>query len=405
MALLIKPGISDFAFGAASVGGSGETFPLLFGGTWQAGDNYVVTFTFPATGTILDVGDGYVTGVTPKNCFTYKNKVYIVAGSTFYFSALDNPLMWNDTTGLNGNGFVNTTSFLGASEDLAAIANYQGKLAFFGRQTVQIWNVGALDSGYGQSQVLENIGTNAPLSVKALGDLDVLFLSDTGIRSLHVRDASNNAFVSDLGSPIDLLIQSVLDTCSASDLAAACAVVEPSSNRYWLYLKGTIYVFSYFPSAKVAAWATYTPNYFDGNGDSQTFTPLQWVVSNGFVIGRIASGVVIYGGTGHSTYDASPVTVETPWMDKRKPGTDKFFTNVDCIFRGAWKLYMCADYMATLPGGYDQVYDGTQDSNPGPTNQFDKIGWSAKGTHVKLKATTVAASRATLSQIIFHDVG
>ena len=44
-------------------------------------------------------------------------------------------------------------------------------------------------------------------------------------------------------------------------------MVEPASNRYWVYLPkqddtpGTIYVFSYFSSSQIAAWGTYAPTY------------------------------------------------------------------------------------------------------------------------------------------------
>ena len=41
------------------------------------------------------------------------------------------------------------------------------------------------------------------------GSGDVLYLSQTGIRSIKARDASNSGAVSDIGSPIDFEIQNL----------------------------------------------------------------------------------------------------------------------------------------------------------------------------------------------------
>jgi hypothetical protein len=63
----------------------------------------------------------------------------------------------------------------------------------------------------------------------------------------------------DIGSPIDRLIADKLRECSADEIEAACATVDPDSGRYWLFLKDTIYVLSYFEGAQVSAWSTYLP--------------------------------------------------------------------------------------------------------------------------------------------------
>jgi hypothetical protein len=97
--------------------------------------------------------------------------------------------------------------------------------------------------------------------------LEVLMLADSGIRSLRTRETTLNAFVVDIGSPIDSLVTALLATLTDAEKALSCSIVEPSSNRYWLFVPGhsgaagKIYVLSYFPSAQVIAWSTYDPTY------------------------------------------------------------------------------------------------------------------------------------------------
>jgi len=109
------------------------------------------------------------------------------------------------------------------------------------------------------SQTLGNIGTIAPLSVQSVGDSDVLALADMGFWSLRVRDASNNGTVVDMGTPINQTIQDSIISAGLTASAAACGIVEPTTNRYWCYLNSTIYVLSYFSAANIAAWSTYVP--------------------------------------------------------------------------------------------------------------------------------------------------
>jgi len=121
------------------------------------------------------------------------------------------------------------------------------------------------------NQTLPNIGTVAPLSVQAVGDMDVYMLADNGVRSVRVRDASNNAIIADIGVPIDAIIQPLLASLTDAQKATGCGIVDPGSNRYWCYIPnpdgsaGLIYVFSYFrdanPELQVEAWGAYAPTY------------------------------------------------------------------------------------------------------------------------------------------------
>lgn len=244
--------------GADAVAGIGENYLFSVTSTWNTGDLLTINLTDYQTGLLTQIGAGYVTSQQPTFCFTFNEKAYTLSGSTVYFSALNNATIWNDPNA-SGNGFVSLQDQFGTSENIVSMESFQGNLAFFGRNHIQIWSVNADPNQWQLSQVLQNIGTNASQSVHGLGDLDVMFLSDTGIRSLRARETTLNAFVNDLGSPVDLLVQQDL---LAGNYSTACGVVEPSTGQYWCYLNGKIYVLSYYPSNKIAAWSQYFPKYF-----------------------------------------------------------------------------------------------------------------------------------------------
>lgn len=252
---------TDMLNGVDAYAGVGQVVQFAFSLTWAAGDTYTVTVTDPMTAETLLLGAGTVTGLQPSFVFTYNDKINLLADTAWYFSDVGRPTVFNDPRGL-GNSFIELANSFGTPEDLTAIATYQGRLIVTSRRNTQIWAVDPDPANYQKGQVLQNIGTMAPRSVQAVGDMDVYMLADNGVRSVRVRDASNNAIIADVGTPIDEIIQGLLETMTEAQKAAACAVIEPSSNRYWLYLPtGHIYVLSYFPTSSIQAWTRYTPKY------------------------------------------------------------------------------------------------------------------------------------------------
>ncbi len=251
--------------GVNALAGTGQTYQFSLS-AWQPGSQATLTLTDQATGIQTQAGAGNVTGSAPTFCFVFGNKVYALAGSTVYFSAIGLADAFNDPNAA-GNGFITLSNYYSTPETAVATAPYQGRLLFCFRRLVQIWYLDPDPANNSITQQLPNIGTVAPLSVQPVGDMDVYMLADNGVRSVRVRDASNNALIADVGTPIDAILQPLLASLTDTQKAAACAAVEPSSNRYWIYVPnadgsaGKIYVFSYFPSSQIAAWAAYSPTY------------------------------------------------------------------------------------------------------------------------------------------------
>lgn len=257
--------------GLDSQDGRGNEY--LFTATYapQLGDQVTLVLTDTISGFQTSIGGGYASGVSPTYFYTFNQRVFALADQNWYFSAIGQPTIWNDPNAA-GDGFEVLSNFFASAASPQAVVQFQGFLAIANRDYCQVFSVDPDPSKFAQTQVVENMGTFAPASVKAVGDEDVFMLYDSGVRSLRVRIATNNAVIADIGTPIDLLIQQVLATLSDTQKAASVGTVDPAANRYWLYIPsaadnpangvtGQIYVFSYFTSSQVAAWSTYSPTF------------------------------------------------------------------------------------------------------------------------------------------------
>lgn len=385
--------------------------------------------------------------VDPTCTVSLGGKLYLGRGSLINFSAIYNAARYElqDV----GAGFVQNVDQDTAPTGTVALCQYQGRLAAFSRRNISIWTVNADPAQYAVVQNLKNIGTDAALSVQGFGELDTLFLSDTGIRSLRVRDSALNAYVVDVGSPIDSLIQTAR---LAGNSSSACSILEPTSNRYWLYLNGTIYVLSDFPSLKIAAWSTYTPTYItdfghpnasdytyvgltigrkyyfipspdsasftpnyslDGDrsfiatsttfevvvglggdyaaaqlSEATPFTPAKFLVYNGQVyVYTTDRKVLVYGGANNNTYDGSVATIELPWLDLKTPFSIKQGDAVNVAMEGRWDVFCGLDPRGnTLIQVVPNNSAASGDEEADSTFDEGTFGVSQQGTHYKFKA-------------------
>lgn len=392
---------TTFAGGVSGINGRGATTRVTFGGTWAVGDKYSMQLVTPSL--TYQLGVGNLTGVVPTACIVLNSRVHFIAGSRWYGS--DN----NDATGWEtqapGAFVINTSNSFKNNETLVSLQAYQGKMALFSNNTVQIWVLNADPTQIQVVQTLANIGTYCPLGPQSIGDLDVIFPSLTGFRSLRVRDSSDNAFVNDLGSPVDLLVQNDLTAVGFAALPTTCSIVEPSANRYWHYINGHIYVLSYFPSAKIAAaWSQYLPQYIVA-GVVTSFVPVKFVLFNQqvFILANIGGTfhVLCFGFNTNGTvaYDATQAIMETPWSDMKSPGVRKEVQSVDFAITGTWQIFGSMDYQGVVNNGGSLVPITNAEVGQ-PSFQFGEQSFTADGFHLKLRATSTFAGYAVLSSLV-----
>ena len=334
-----------------------------------------------------DPGSGVTNtqGKTALALLTVKSKIYATAESLLNFSAISAPTTWGSGTGY---GFINMSNQSAGNETLVGLGRYQGYIAIFARRNTQIYYVDPDPLQNAQRQVLPNIGTFAQKTIVNFGDIDLLFLSDTGVRSLKVRDASNQAGVSDLGTPIDPEIIDYLKTISDADKAAACAVMEPTDGRYLCQIGERAYAFSYFPASHISSWSRYDPG----------FQVTDWVAMDGRLWARAGDTIYLYGGDDGQTYDASTVEIEMPYLDGGTIGTWKRFTGFDMVCEGEWKVYINTD--PDRPTVWTQiatVKDGTNATMAGL--DIDFIGTSPM---LKMRFVNERVGPAKLSKIVVH---
>ncbi len=285
------PGTTVTNISVSAAGTAVVSYPIagsvqvLIGGTWADGDTYALTIVID--GVTYTVGGGNLLPTKMSFCYTFNRRVYVLCGTRFVMSALNRPTIFNDPNAA-GNGFVDVSSTLGVDEDLVSMSHYQGKLAFGSRQNIQIWQPDANPASFQLLQTLENTGPLAKLCMYPLGDLDVFYLADSGVRSLRVKDISSNAYVVDSGAAINDLISDLFITCTEAEKAAACMMIEPRQNRLFLFIPNAasgdkFYVLSYFPTVKIVAWSTFLPTYQDGSAVQQSVKIVQFFLSKGVV--------------------------------------------------------------------------------------------------------------------------
>jgi hypothetical protein len=378
----------------------GTIFTMANGRTEIAPQSNVVNFTIagtPSSGnkvTIISTpaldssnplywGATRVSNTTPVSAMTFKTKAHVTSGSSLFFSGVNQPTKWGNNG--TGAGFINLSNNSGGNEALTSLALYQGQLAAFARRSIQLWAIDTDPANNRQGQILSNTGTFAANSVMSIGEIDVFYLSDSGVRSLRARDASNAAVVNDVGTPIDNLILTEISTLSEAQKAACCAIIEPIDGRYWLAIGSKVYVYSYFPNSQVAAWSIYEPG----------FTVSKFTTKDGRVYARSGNVIYLYGGTNNAEYDSSTVEVILPYLDGGKPAHQKTLNGLDMTVEGSWQVFIGMDPIAV--NARDDCGTITQ-----PTFSLGRIMANGTGTHVGIRMVNSSAGYARIANIIAH---
>lgn len=267
-------------------------------------------------------------------CLTFQQKIYSVTASLLYYSAVQDPTDWEGT----GSGFNNMADQNEGSEPLTAVQEYQGKLAVFSQNHIRVWTIDVDPDNNKLDQTVPNSGTPAPQSVVPYGNIDVFYLSRSGVRSLRARDSSNAPAVNDIGVAIDEFVQEYLDDLNEERSHNSCAIIEPRDGRYWLAMGQRILVLSYFQGTKINAWTYY--DLADELGIAN-LTIEQMVVLGRKVYMRSNDFLFLYGDDNGVTYpgtDEAVAELHTQFLSAKTPATIKSIKGFDIGCEGEWAV-------------------------------------------------------------------
>lgn len=358
-----------------------------------SGDIYAIALY--TDDTLSGFYDGTINADSPANgtfVQTIGTKENVVGGSLLSFSKVGDPEEFTTGTGV---GFIDMSQYLSGAEDLTALADYQNATAVFSERTVQIWSLSANPADNARQQTLRNTGTASPRSVTAFGDGDVFYLDESGLRSLRARDSSNAAATAGIGVRIDPLIVAKLRSLTEEERANIIGLVEPQDGRFWLIMKDTIFVFTYFPEEKISGWTTYTTHYFV-DGVKTDFDVDDAVVFNRRVYLRSGNTIFTYGSidTGLET-DETEAEAWLPYLDGDNPAKQKTWRAFDAAVSGEW----------AVAAGMS-LRDNTEEDDIGiifrTSYNDERIGAVGQSTHLSLRFRSRGSDAAILSACALH---
>jgi hypothetical protein len=345
------------------------------------------TYCWYAEQLVMEVDGSYSHGTYAR---TWRSKMYRLDGQYLRYSGVNDPTQNDPSSDTEpGAGFNNIALSDPDGEDLQSMEIYYAQMAIQARLQTQLWTLNPDDSQDQIGQLLR-IGCVAPRSSVQFGTGDVLFLSDSGVRSLHAMNINLAASVEDVGSAVDLLLVPLVESNYAA-AALAHAVVQPLQGRYWLALADTIYVLSYYPAGNITAWSTFAP------GFNCTHFAL---VQNQVFCQDDQGNVYLYGGLDNQTYDSCTVTVTTPHHSAEAPTENKRIKSIDVMCQGNWSLSI-----GMLPNNTD-IFElvGNLVNN---TYGAMSIPFAGYGTHFGVQMVNAAPGAALLAAIhlnIFEGV-
>lgn len=365
-----------------------QVYTATISGTFETSDQFTIT---------INSDDYTITGGasgTGTSVLTFKKKLYSTASSNLYFTALNAPTQW--ISGVD-YGFLNMASQTAGQETLTVAEEYQGLMVIFSENNIRIWSISEDSAANVFIQTLQNTGTIAPRSVVPYGSNDVFYLAASGIRSIKARDASNAAYVSDVGTPIDTHIRDYMQTLTEEQVRDAIGIVEPIDGRFWLGMYKRIYVLSYFPTAKISAWS-----YYDLDFEIKNFAKIgDQIYVRGREEGEDEDFLYLHGGLGNNTYPGKNediCTIELPYFSANDPAGNKTLLGFDIVGINSWDVTLLPDPkndQVTVPLG----------KATGVTYGEPQFGINAVTPLFALTLTCSEAGPATMSALAMHYDG
>lgn len=274
----------------------------------------------------------YITGASPWHITDVNNpqsaaglriaeKIFAIDGDVVAFSATGDPTDW---TTADDAGFLPTGLRTPGTADALGLGEFNGQLAVFMTDAVQVWAVDPDPAQHGLDKTIPNIGTNYPRSIKSVAD-DLFFLAPSGYRSVALQKFTDNMIELDVGTPIDSIVTPLL-----TDSLTPIATYYSGGGQYWNAISAKkVHVYAWSRSAKLSAWSQYDLN---------------------IQVDDIAAlGDTLYVRSGDNIYFVDPdsftdngekfqVLIDGAFMNFKKPGVLKQITGVDVVAEGKGEI-------------------------------------------------------------------
>jgi hypothetical protein len=368
--------------GQTAVTAVAQVYEAEFGGTMQALDKFTLTIN----------GTAYY--ATPRasatGTFAYvrDKRVFCPAGPIVRYCKLSDPTDWTDSATSSGAGFISVSTDSEGYERIVSMAPYDTQTAIFGRQMINLYQLGTDAALFGFVRSLDNTGCRSARATRAYGNLEVLYLDDSGIRSLRARQGTDTPYAADIGSAIDDFIQEQMRDIALDKIARSVSVVDPVDGRYLMAMGERIYILSLYPSNKITAWTYYEPG----------FEITEFARTKNRLYGRAEDTIYLYGGIDGQTWpedDEIECVVETPFVSGDTPATLKERNGVDFDVSNEWLVTVATD--SNRPEHYDTY--GTVSKITGGMPHINAPGSQASWS---MKFVCEKGGRATISSFQSH---
>lgn len=376
---------TNISGGVAAVSAVAQVSTVLLEGTFEPLDSVTVAVNgraYVATGRAAGMG---------VSAFVYKKRMWSPGNSLWHYSRLNVFSDWSNVDPASGAGFINVSNETEGTERLVGAATYGRQAAIMSRGNTQVWDLSTDATANAISQPVDNTGTVAARSLIGYGNLDVFYLSETGVKSLRARDTTGQAYAEDIGTTIAPFLRDHMDALTGTQIQRAVAAIEPREGRLWIALGERIYVLSYFPGSDVRGWTYYEPGF--------SVSDFARAVNKLYV--RAGDTVYLYGGDkGTTALNAGemPADVQTPYFSAQPPakagliGLDMTCTNV-------WRVEVLVD----PDNEAASILAGT--GVTGCSFPRREIGLTGETSHIALKFSCSAAGDGTISNAAVHHSG
>ena len=245
-----------------------------------------------------------ITVINPSCCLAFYGRMWAGGCSedkgTLLYSDLLNAHKW----GSGSAGFIDLHS-VWDSDEIVAIAPHFGKLVIFGRHNIVIYNGPSDPSTMSLDEVITGIGCVSRDSVVAVGD-DLMFMSDTGLRSLLRTTEKDKLPLTDLSLNIkDTIVRNIgqssnIKSCYVENEGVLVTSFVDLNITYVFDMKHT----TPNQAPRITTWST-----------TDSYNPSCMINSSskGFLMGQFAGSVATYEDYYDKTYISGGTYTDNPY--------------------------------------------------------------------------------------------